>query len=119
MTAILHATELAHFASTAAFVGLAVTLILGCFIIRFAPARRRAIADRRRHQTECCRHRCPSENGAFVEELMLRDTNAHSPSFFGTRCIHLLPRAIAANGKAPLGTVEFEPNQPRRKRDAV
>jgi hypothetical protein len=52
MTAILHATELAHFASTAAFVGLAVTLILGCFIIRFAPARRRAIADRRRHQTE-------------------------------------------------------------------
>jgi hypothetical protein len=52
MTAILHATELAHFASTAAFVGLPVTLILGCFIIRFAPTRRRAIADRRRHQAE-------------------------------------------------------------------
>ena len=52
MTAILHATELAHFASMAAFAGLAVTLILGCFIIRFAPARRRVIADRRRHQTE-------------------------------------------------------------------
>ena len=52
MTAILHATELAHFASMAAYVGLAVTLILGCFIVRFAPARRRAIADRRRHQTE-------------------------------------------------------------------
>jgi hypothetical protein len=53
MTAILHATELTHYASTAAFFGLAVTLILGCFITRFAPARRRAIADRRRHQTEC------------------------------------------------------------------
>jgi hypothetical protein len=52
MTAILHATELAHFASMTAFVGLAVTLILGCFAIRFAPTRRRAIADRRRHQTE-------------------------------------------------------------------
>jgi hypothetical protein len=52
MTGILHATELAHFASMAAFAGLAVTLILGCFIIRFGPARRRAIADRRRHQTE-------------------------------------------------------------------
>ena len=52
MTAILHATELAHFASMTAFVGLAVTLILGCFIIRFAPARRRAVADRRGHQTE-------------------------------------------------------------------
>jgi hypothetical protein len=33
MTAILHATVLAHYASTAAFVGLAVTLVLGCFII--------------------------------------------------------------------------------------
>jgi hypothetical protein len=52
MTAILHATELAHFASMTAFVGLAVTLILGCFAIRFAPARRRAIADHRRHQTQ-------------------------------------------------------------------
>ena len=52
MTAILHATELAHFASMAAFVGLAVTLILGCFLIRFAPAGRRAIADRRRRETE-------------------------------------------------------------------
>jgi hypothetical protein len=52
MTAILHATELAHFASMTAFVGLAVTLIFGCFIVRFAPARRRAVADRRRHQTQ-------------------------------------------------------------------
>jgi hypothetical protein len=52
MTAILHATELAHFASMTAFVGLAVTLILGCFAIRFAPARRRAIADRRGHQAK-------------------------------------------------------------------
>jgi hypothetical protein len=52
MTAILHATELARYASTVAFVGLAITLILSCFIIRFAPARRRTIADRRRHQTE-------------------------------------------------------------------
>jgi hypothetical protein len=34
MTGILHTTELAHFASMAAFAGLAVTLILGCFIIR-------------------------------------------------------------------------------------
>jgi hypothetical protein len=51
MTAILHGTELAHFASMTAF-GFAVTLIFGCFIIRFAPARRRAIADRRRHQME-------------------------------------------------------------------
>jgi hypothetical protein len=51
MTAILHATELTHYAS--AFFALAVTLILGRFITRFAPARRRAIADRRRHQTEC------------------------------------------------------------------
>ena len=42
MTAILHTTELAHFASMTAFVVLAVTLIFGCFIIRFAPARRRA-----------------------------------------------------------------------------
>ena len=69
MTAILHATELAHFASMTAFVGLAVTLILGCFIIRFAPARRRAIADRPAPPDGGCRHRCPSENGAFVEEL--------------------------------------------------
>jgi hypothetical protein len=52
MTAILHATELAHFASMTAFVGLAVTLIFGCFIVRFAPARRPAVADRRRHQTQ-------------------------------------------------------------------
>jgi hypothetical protein len=52
MTAIFHATELAHFASMAALVGLAVMLIPGRFIIRFAPARRRAIADRRCHQTE-------------------------------------------------------------------
>ena len=52
MTAILDTTELAHFASMTTFVGLATTLILGCFIIRFAPARRRAIADRRPHQTQ-------------------------------------------------------------------
>jgi hypothetical protein len=52
MTAILHATALAHLASMTAFVGLAVTLILGCFIIRFASARWPAIADRRRHPTE-------------------------------------------------------------------
>jgi hypothetical protein len=52
MTAILHTTELAHFASMTAVVVLAVTLIFGCFIIRFAPARRSVLADRRRHQRE-------------------------------------------------------------------
>ena len=51
MTAILHGTELAHLGSMVAFVGLFVTPILGCLMIRFAPARRRAIADRRRRQT--------------------------------------------------------------------
>jgi F0F1-type ATP synthase membrane subunit b/b' len=50
MTAILHATELAHFASMAAFVGFAVTLFFGSFI-RFAPARRHAISDSG-HQAE-------------------------------------------------------------------
>jgi len=63
MTAILHATELAHFASMAAFVGLAVTPIFGCFIIRFAPARQRAIADRRRHQTEAVVTPVPPRTG--------------------------------------------------------
>jgi hypothetical protein len=52
MAASLHATELAHYASLAALVGLAVTLIFDCFIMGFAPARRRAIADRRGHQAE-------------------------------------------------------------------
>jgi hypothetical protein len=52
MAASLHATELAHYAWLAAFVGLAVTLIFGCFIMGFAPARRRAIADRRGHHAE-------------------------------------------------------------------
>ena len=90
MTAILHATELAHFASMTAFVGLAVTLILGCFIIRFAPARRRAIADRRRHQTEAVVTAAPVENGTPVEELNAPRRHASFCIFFGTKRTHPL-----------------------------
>jgi hypothetical protein len=77
MTAILHATELAHFASMTAFVGLAVTLIFGCFIVRFAPARRRAVADRSPPPNAGCRHGCPAEDGASVEELNAPRRHAH------------------------------------------
>ena len=108
MTAILHATELAHYASTAAFVGLAVTLILGCFIIRFTPARRRAS----RLAAGPTRRRLSSplpdpRNGAFVEELNApRHPTAHSIRLFRdqgsefTRCFARAGRP-RRNGNGP------------------
>jgi hypothetical protein len=62
---ILNASELAHFAAVAAFVGLAITLVA----IRFAPIHRRAITDRRQSRTTAAIAAAPRDQGPVSEEL--------------------------------------------------
>lgn len=79
MTGILHAAELTHFASMAAFVGLAVTLIFGCFIIRFAsapPSRRRGSSA---HGTKAVNNRCPSACSANSRSPLARPHQGRTP----------------------------------------
>lgn len=52
MTAILNASALIQLAAMVALFGLASTAILVLLISRFAPARQRVIANRRRARTE-------------------------------------------------------------------